>query len=288
MKHGTQELQKNYHPHTKIIIENDYVEYTQKNDKVLKYIHKYKKIMKYITHCGLLKAQFNFHPKNIFHYIQIKRLIRALEHEDYETRKQFVEAICDCFNIEKTESRFGKINQHLFKKIVIPVYTAEYKKGNKKYIKLIWQCDNLCNPEKNNLLKQIVFGDGGDYFALIEYNCGKSFMLDKDQKTLDFLMKEAILDIFIFRSDSPGWVHQPDRYFELLIPFANKLERCKEYCKISGNDKWDKFLAEWELLVTHLYKYEEYVRNNGYIAFNDYLKEVEVNIDLKSICTYWG
>jgi hypothetical protein len=254
------------------------VEYTMKNGNVLKYTHKYKSIMKHFSYCGLLKAQFNLHLKNIFHYIQIKRLIRALKHENYETRKQFVETICDCFNIENTSNRFGKINQHLFKEIIIPVYATEYKKGNKKYIKLIGQCDNLCNPGKNNLLKQIVFGDGGDYFAHIEYNCGKSFMLDKDQKTLDFLMKEERLDIFTFRLDFPGWVHQPDRYFELLIPFANRLERCKEYCKISGNDKWGKLLADWELLVTHLYKYEEYVRNNGYIKFNDYLKKSEVTI----------
>lgn len=242
--------------------------------------------MKHFTHCGLLKAQFNLHPKNIFHFIQIKRLIRALEHEDYETRKQFVEAICDCFNVENNASRFGKIHQYLFKRIVVPIYATEYKKGNKKYIKLIGQCDNLCNPGKNNLLKKIALGDSVDYFASIEYSCGKSFMLDKDQKTLDFLMKEQTIDIFIFRTDFPVWISHPDRYFELLIPFANRLERCKEYCKISGNDKWDKFLAEWELLVTQLYKYEEYVRNNGYIKFNDYLKRININIDLKLIFSY--
>jgi len=235
--------------------------------------------MKYFTHCDLLKTQFNLHPKNIFHYIQIKRLISALEHEDYEIRKQFVETICDCFNIENTANRFGKIDQQLFKKIVVPVYAVEYKKGNRKYIILIGQCDNLCNPGKNNLLKQIVFGDdGGDYFAHIEYNCGKSFMLEKDQKTLDFLMKEERLNVITFRLDFHVWVHEPDRYFELLKRFADRLERCKEYCKISGNDKWDKYLTDWELLVTHLYKYEEYVRNNGYIKFNDYLKKIEVTI----------
>ena len=234
--------------------------------------------MKHFSHCGLSKAQFNLHLKNIVHYIQVKRLIRTLEHEDYETRKQFVETICDCFNIENTANRFGKINQHLFDKIVVPVFATEYKKGNKKYIKEIWQCDNLCNPGRNDLLKQIVLGDSGDYFAHIEYSCGKSFMLDKSQKTLDFIMTKARTEVIIYRLDFPIWVHKSDRYFELLKPFADRLERCKEYCKISGNDKWDKHLADWELLVIHLYKYEEYVRNNGYINFNDYLKKNEVTI----------
>ena len=51
-------------------------------------------------------------------------------------------------------------------------------------------------------------------------------------------------------------------------------------------NKWNTLLYDWELLVTHLYKYEEYVRNNGYVKFNDYLREIGVDILMRGeICT---
>ena len=118
----------------------------------------------------------------------------------------------------------------------------------------------------------------GDTHAFIEYFCGKSFMITKNQKILDYLMNREIPDIIIHRLDFPDWVRHPDKYKILLSKFADRLIRCKEYCRISGNDKWGKTLNDWELLVTYLHKYEEYVRENGYIRFNDFLKNNNVII----------
>ena len=251
-----------------------------KNDKVSKYTHKYKKIMKYFTNRDLINIQLKLPSKKIFFDIQLKRLIRALELEDYETRKKFVEAICDFLDTLNVTGSYGKLHQHLFDKIVVPVFIVEYKKDNAKYIKWIGQCHDLFRYGKNDLLRQIdALGIARDSFAHIEYFCAKSFMLDKNQNTLDIIMQRETLDVLLYRKDFPDtWIRHPDRYLELVKKFADKLERCKEYCKISGNDKWDKLLADWELLVTHLYKYEEYTRNNEYICFDDYLKKIGVRI----------
>jgi len=252
---------------------------TIKNDKTLKYIHKYKRIMKHFTKLDLMNAQFKLSFKKIFFDIQLKILSKALKSEDYETRKQFVEAICDFLDTQTITDSSG-IHPHLFDKIVVPVFIVEYKKNNAKYIKWIGQCDNLIRYGKNDLLRQInALGIAGDFFAHVEYFCGKSFMLDKNQNTLDIIMEMEEVDVLLYRMDFPGaWIRCPDRYLELVKEFSAKLERCKEYCKISCNDKWDKFLADWELLVNHLYKYEEYVRNNEYIRFNDYLKKNGIRI----------
>ena len=159
----------------------------------------------------------------------------------------------------------------------------EHKKNNAKFIKWIGQCHELFLCGKDNskryLLKQIDDFDTGGSFELVEYFCGKSFMLDKDQRTLDLIMDSRKWGAVHLGINSSDCVHHPDKYFEYMKSFADKMERCKNYCKISSNDKWDTLLADWELLVTHLYKYEEYVRNNDYLTFDDYLEKMGVDID---------
>ena len=105
-----------------------------------------------------------------------------------------------------------------------------------------------------------------------------SFMSYDNQSNFNKAMSKMCAYIFSFRQDFPEFVALPEHYMKSLKPFAEEFEKCKEYCRNSGNNDWDTWLADWELLVTHLYKYEEYVKNNGYVQFNDYLKEIGVKI----------
>jgi len=236
--------------------------------KVSKYVRKYKRIMK------------KYNPfVDDFLDVQIEKIIRALESEDYETKKQFVEGTCIILDIKGTTNAQFLLHKQLFEKIIVPVFAIEYKKNNAKFIKWIGQCDDLFSSRKNDLLKQIDDFDADSSFEFVEYFCGKSFMLDKNQETLDIIMKLEKLEVFLLVLDSSDYVHRPYKYFEYLKSVIDRMERCKEYCKISGNDKWDTLLADWELLVTNLYKYEEYVKNNDYLTFQDYLEKKGVDID---------
>jgi hypothetical protein len=244
------------------------------NDIVLKYAIEYKEMMVRFNRYGRwTKSEDPL--KNTIVGNQIKELVKVIKPEKYATRKLFVDEICD-FLDEGSYGEGSKIDPVVFNKIIWPVFVTEYKNENAKYIRWIAQCHNLINRIKLKQLDALVaYGDGFEYF---EYFCGKSFMIDKDQNTLDMLMHEEMVDIIVYRQDFDCWIRCPERYLELLKPFSDRFERCRKYCKISGNDKWNQMLADWELLVTHLYKYEEYVRNNAYVRFNEYLKEIGVRI----------
>jgi hypothetical protein len=243
-------------------------------DRVLKYASEYKEMMARFNRYGRwTKSEDPL--ENTIADNRIKELVKAIKPEKYATRKIFVDEICDSLD-EGSYGNGSKINPVIFDKIIWPVFVMEYKNDNAKYISWITQCHNLINRRK---LKQLDALDAdGDGFKYFEYFCGKSFMIDKNQNTLDMLMYEEEIEILVYRQDFDCWIRCPERYLELLKPFANRYKRCREYCIISGNDKWNQWLADWELLVTHLYKYEEYVRNNGYVTFNEYLKGIGVKI----------
>jgi predicted enzyme involved in methoxymalonyl-ACP biosynthesis len=163
----------------------------------------------------------------------------------------------------------------MYKEIIIPVFIKEYKNENPKYIVWVGLCiGSAYFLEDRKYLRQIIDPkiENYDSFKTILYFYGKSFILDKNQSTLDGLMEWTNLEILINRMEIPNYITNIERYMRFLVLFAENLEKCKYLCRISGNNKWDKILADWELLVNQLYKYEEYVRNNGYIDYKKFLK----------------
>ena len=247
------------------------------NDKVLEYAREYKEMMDSFNDCGWW-TRSNDPNVNIIVDSQIKKIVEAIKPENYAVRKFFVDEICDFMN-EVDYGNGTRLNRVIFDEIIWPVFLTEYKNNNAKYIKWIAQCDNFIRHER---LKQLDVSDldvcGIEYF---EYFCGKSFMIDKDYKTLNMLMEWELIDYLILRDEEySDWVCDPKRYSELIKPFSERFERCREYCRISGNNEWDHFIDIWGLLVTHLYKYEEYVRKNGNIKFDKYLKKIGVKIKL--------
>ena len=246
------------------------------NDTVLEYAHEYKEMMDKFDECDWW-TKSNAPVEDSIAESKINKIVDALKPENYATRKLFVDEICDFMN----EVSYGKgkiLNHVIFDEIIWPVFLTEYKNNNAKYIKWIAQCNDFIGDER---LKQLdVLGINRDGFAYFEYFCGKSYMLDKDYKTLNELMGWEIIDFLFYRGEEfSEWVSDPKRYHDLIKPFSNRFERCKEYCRISGKDEWNTLLADWGLLVTHLYQYEEYVRENGEIKFNKYLEKMGVKIE---------
>jgi hypothetical protein len=257
--------------------------YSKENEKVSRYTHEYKKLMNRLRYRS--KRNTIFPHRNGIIDSQMKRLAKALKQENYTAKKSFVEAVCNFLDSEgRICSLFQirlRIHEIIFDEIIAPVFVEEYKNENAKYIGWIGRCEQIINGKRRkSFFEQINATDAArDGFpSFCEYFYGKSFMIDNNQKVLDSLMQVLKMDILVHRVDCSGLVTNPDLYKELLKPFADRLERCKTYCKITGNDKWNKLLDDWELLVMHLYKYEEYVRISGYVNFNDYLEEIGVKI----------
>ena len=141
----------------------------------------------------------------------------------------------------------NKLHPVLFDKIVWPVFAREYENNNAKYIRMIGQCRELIESNKFYLTRIDAFEIlQADSVAFLEYFWGKSFSLDKNQNTLDSLMRFIKLDVFLLWRDLAWFKHIPDSYFEILKHSAGRLERCKEYCKQSNSNKWDKLLNVWD------------------------------------------
>ena len=238
---------------------------------ITNYIQKHQKAMKHFYSLKYHTARFY-----VYRFIidrKIKKLVDKLKQEDYNTKKSFIDMLFEQRSIN------AGIHPLMFNEIVLPVFVREYNNNDPKYINLIADCIGLVylgtrlTEEflKKNIIPELASIDSYAWYLFL-YE--KSYMLDKNQQTLDTLMSKLTLYVYTYRLDFPAWVTHPTRYMELLHPFEEGLNRCKKLCEISGNDKWSKLLADWELLVLHLYKYDEYVKNNGYVRFNDYLKEI--------------
>jgi len=217
--------------------------------------------------------------------IEINDFVTEIKSENYDINKLFVDSICAFLENELMIGCWNQINQTVFNEIVMPVFITEYKKDNAKYIKWIGQCrEFILKSNKEEFFDLIDAPEifKADTFKYCEYFLIKSFMLDKNQHSLDILMNYEVMDILIYRLELPNWsaLGNYEKYLEVLKPFAEKLERFKEYCRISGNDKWNKLLAIWESLVTHMYKYEKEIRHNSSIGLNDYLNEKDITSDL--------
>ena len=206
---------------------------------------------------------------------QLEKLVEELKQEDYNSRLSFVLSALD------DDCIAGK-DQHplLFNEIILPVFIEEYKNENAKFIYFIGKYFKMIKPAKTEFLEEINLSNElyhADDHSCLVYFYGKSFMLDKNQMTLDYLF-EILSRHFIISfwcDDESDLVKFPTRYYmEFVKPLEEKLKKCKELCKISGNDKWGKVLAEWEGMVAVLYKYGDYVREHAYMSFNDYLKEI--------------
>ena len=235
----------------------------------------YQKAMKYFHPFKYHSARFFLTKINIDN--RVNKLVKELEQEEYSTKKYFIDIL-----FESSQFR-NEIHPFMFNDIIIPVFIEEYNNNNPKYIKLIGDCISL--PflgeqlmkyfSKKNIVPEFTSGDS---FMWHLYFYEKSYMLDRNQLTLDILMGILKYYIYTYRLDFPAWVTHPKHYMELLKPFEESMNKCKILCKISGNDKWNNLLGNWGFLIFHLYKYEEYVRKNGYVMFNDYLKEIGVKL----------
>ena len=243
---------------------------------ITKCIQKYKKAMKHFDSLKYHTTSFYLTKFIIDH--RIKKLVEELKQEDYNAIKCFTDILFEQQSIRE------KMHPFVFNEIILPIFVREYNSNNPKYIKLIGDCIGLPSLGwqlmvpyflKNNIIPELTSHDSYSWYLFL-YE--KSYMLDKNQHTLDSLMDIIKFNIYSYRLDFPALVTHPTCYMELLRPFEEGLNKCKKLCEISGNDKWNKLLAEWELLVFHLYKYDEYVKNNGYVTFIDYLMEIGVKI----------
>ncbi|MCL2044132.1 MAG: hypothetical protein FWG89_08340 [Treponema sp.] len=245
-----------------------------------KYVQKYQKITKRFT-------RYKYEIKKILLYKHIidyrtNKLVKKLKKEEYNKKKSFVDAVSE---LKPIEFRLHPIL--MFNEIILPVFESEYDKNNPHFIKLIGDyCSSLpVDPhwrqeffKKHNIPDSISVG--GIECQIYFYE--KSYIIDRNQDTLDKLMDRLAMDILINWLELPTLITmRPARFIELVKPFEERLEICKKLCAISDNDKWDKRLADWELLIQQLYQYREYVKENGNVDFNDYLKEMGIEfIDL--------
>jgi len=242
-------------------------------------MHEHRKIMNRFRHKPGGKGIFP--ERDNFTGSQMKKLAAALEAENYATRKFFAETL---FSFLDDNGRWcsSEIDHHIHKiifgKIIFPVLAAEYRNENGKFIGWLGHCHHFILHGKNHaLLEQINAQEAGaDSFVFFEFFYGKSFMLDRNQKILDYLMDLQKMELLVFYRECSGLIHQPHRFDKQFKRFQDKLERCKVYCEFSGNGKWNKMLAGWDLLVTHIHKYGEYARTtktNGFVDFDSYLSK---------------
>ena len=248
-----------------------------KTDIASKYVQKYKKITKRFTRYKYDNKKHLF--SNYIIDYRTKKLVKKLKNAKYNTKKSFVDIVCELKRIE--------CRPHptlMFNEIILPVFECEYDNNNPKYIKWIGDyCSSIpvdsqwrkYFSEKNNIPNNIF----GDSFICQIYFYEKSYLMDRNQNTLDKLMDRLWMDILINRLELPTLITmRPARFIELIKPFEERLEICKKLCAISGNDKWDKRLADWDLLIKLLYQYREYVKENSNVDFNDYLKEIGIEL----------
>jgi hypothetical protein len=242
-----------------------------------KYIHEYNKINKRRKHNGK-RGYVLTHKTN--------KLIEALRNEKHFIRKCFVDTILNFLESgEGYAATFGSINKNIFKMIIMPILIAEYKNNQPKYIKWIGQLDQFIYIDKeirSDFFKGINCQyDFTDTLSYQDYFLCKSFLIDKNPKTLDLLLSHSLWIVFFIYSWSfPNTLSLPrntkySQYEETLESFENIFKKRKHCYELSDYKKpeWKKIIDTWELLILYLHKFEDRVKNNGFIRFSEYLKE---------------
>jgi hypothetical protein len=255
-----------------------------KNYILEKYIHDYNKINKKRKHFGK-RGYVLTHKTN--------KLIEALKKEKYLIRKCFVDAIL--YFLESGEiyaATHGSINKEIFKTIIIPILITEYKNNHPKYIKWIGQLDQFIYVDMDKEIRSDFFKEINCQYNFTgtlsyqDYFLCKSFLIDKNQKTLDLLLSRSLwLKFFIYSQSFPNILSLPrnskySRYEKILESFENSLKKRKHCYELSDYKKpeWKKRIDTWELLILYLHRFEDRVKNNGFIRFSEYLKENNIEL----------
>jgi len=214
----------------------------------------------------------------------IRKFSAVLKTESYAVKKSFVDILLAL--IDNGNHNFR--DPVIFYEIFIPVFVAEYKNENAKYIEWVGRYGELF-PFTMEFLKQVnaLDVDHDSICAFKVYFFEKSFLISKNQKTLDRLMERThahleysgiggvFAGISLELKRSGNDLHKElEKSRKTLKPYIDKLEKCKWYCQISGNDKWEKrwkaVLDYWDAYIAGFLKYLEHVEKSGYICFSDY------------------
>lgn len=198
--------------------------------------------------------------------------IPKIREEDYATRKDFVDEICEAFlddeiaanNGEKVSAKKIRIQHPLFKEIVLPILIEEYKNKSAKHTRWIGQFEQFIYSDwkaTNAFTKEIGKEDfiSTDFFE-------ESFHLEESQKTLDLLLDRLARSLNYCIHEVPfGILAEPDDFEEEINLF-------KKYHAFSGKKEiWTEKLAELESLAFHWRAYRE--REDEYAGFVDYLEK---------------
>jgi hypothetical protein len=240
-----------------------------------KYIHDYNKINNRRKHSRKIGYVLT-HKTN--------KLIETLKNEECLIRKCFVDTIL--YFLESGErATYGSINKEIFKTIIMPILIVEYKNSHPKYIKWIGQLDQFIYVDHE--ISKVFFKEINCQYDFTgtrsyqDYFFCKSFLIDKNPKTLDLLLSHSLwLDFFIYSWSFPNILSLPrnskySQYEETLESFENSFKKRKYCYELSEFKKpeWEKIIDTWGLLILYLHKFEDHVKNNGFIRFSEFLKE---------------
>lgn len=192
---------------------------------------------------------------------------------------RFVYDIC-CINLNKDVrsnytfsdilSEYLHIQHPLFKEIILPVLTKQYRNNNAEYIRWIGQFEQYFYSNHKMTVSFLEELEIKDYFDATFF-FEKSFLIDRNQKTLDLLLT-SIAERLNYSTHEVPWC-------VLLVPdaFDSVLEHFKLYWNLSDNQSiWKAKVKEWDIIAFHWRRYQSL--QEEYAGFKDYLTNNNIEL----------